>query len=374
MAIKIFLFLLSFVLIQNSEAQLRCFDLFAGNESYAQVIDQLNAKFNKNIFSTDLQSVLSPQVYDPSILEDFKIQNQKFRLKKALKQLKNADEWTRYDFEKFSKKLLKLSFLLNDSFLKDIPSEQRLLFIEARHAALARGLEDFFFHDAPATPKSIRQKVFSWLVEALRPVYWRWALVLVKVPKLDGVVMTPEDAALILWQGTENRQDLIEKYDLVNLKEKLLSLDASSLSFSKWKDVTKSIPEMSLVDWKNSATSASRSLRSVIFLNSIKGKYYFNSLGTLWNYSVLTMTLATIPIYGTISFIELKESGEIKAAQFYEPLIHATQAAAQVDQHQLNIEKDMQDFSEKVWKIKHRMPTSNELKKYRQMLEEKYAR
>ncbi|MBC7465389.1 MAG: hypothetical protein H7256_05300 [Bdellovibrio sp.] len=308
--IKILFILISILLVQNSEAQLRCSDLFVGDKyTYAKVIDSINSENNKNIFNNDFDKILNPDLTDKNLWQELKLRKQAFFLGRKLKELKDAGEWNQYEFDNFSKKLSKLSYLTDLNVLKTMSKNEQIIYLQARHSALSEGLENYFFKNT-STPITVRKKIYHWMMVPFQAVWWRWVFAPAVMPKLHGRVLSAEDASALLWEGPQKRADLVDKYSL-NFKDMPASFYLNIFS-------------------------------------TAQGKHYFNSASTLYNYGILAVALGAMPIYGYLAFTEVKATGTTQAVTMLSPTLKSSEEAARVNYSQLAADKDLQNTIELV--------------------------
>lgn len=341
---KIVLILIFLMIGQNSQAQLRCSELFQKTNflgqivnievaekkilrklerrEFAEVIDSLNSKTNNNIFKTSIDQIINPDLTDKNLWQQVKLRKQAYSLGQKLKELRNANEWTQYEFDNFSKKLSKISYLTDSTVLKTMTEKEKVIFLQARHSALSKGLEAYFFQES-TTPLTVRKKIFQWMMLPFQAIWWRWAFAPVNMPKLNGSVMTAEDATALLWEGPQNRPDLVEKYSLT-FKDKPISFYLNIFS-------------------------------------SAQAKHYFNSTATLYNYGILITSLAALPMYGYLTFTELKAEGVAQATTLLTPTLKMAQEMDRMDFNKLAEEKDLNNTIELFRSKKQRDPTAEEI-------------
>ena len=305
MTSKVLIALLVLFVTLSSEAQLRCFSLFATNEInspqyFAEVVDTLNSKYNDFLFTENLIEKIesAPQL---------KARYQAFKLKRMLKSLKGSSNWDRYDFENFATRLERLTFLTDSSVIKNMTSQDKILYVQARHTLLARGLEDFLFVNTTTTP-SMKRKIFEWVMTPFKDIYSRWTFAMFSMPKLNGAVLPAELAAKIAWEGLDKNSEALKPY----------------LLHSQFKS-------------------------------------YFNVFSVTYNWSLVAALFIGFPTYAYLTYSDLQEKGTQQVQVLFSPLVQHSQEMAQTDFHQLASEKSIQYFTNE-FKLQYgREPNAEEL-------------
>jgi len=289
--VTVFLLMISL----NSEAQLRCFDLFTQAEAessqyYAEVIDSLNEKYNHFLFSKNISESLTPNLEGSSFSARTGARYQAFKLNRLLKKMKSADSWDRYDFEKFAKKLEQLSFLSDPSVTKGMTFKEKLLYRQARHSLLAKGLESFLFDGTKALP-SFKRKVFNWVMTPFKDIYSRWTFMMFYMPKLDGAILPVEIAAKVAWSGVDANHDLLEPY-----------------------------------------------------MKHSQFKYFFNVFSASYNWTLVAAIFVGLPAYSYMTYSDLQEKGAQQVQILFEPLVTHSEQMAKTNYHELAREQSLAHF------------------------------
>ncbi len=311
MKLKNVFFSVLFVLSINSEAQLRCFNLFTTEEIgtskyYATVMDALNEKYNNFLFNENFAEKLENNFENKSFTAQTKARYQTFKLRRALKTLKSVGAWDRYDFDNFSRRLEQLTFLTDLSLLKDMSRQDKILYSQARHSLISKGLEEFLFSGSKA-PESVKKKAFNWFMVGLNEVS-RWSFALLYMPKLDGSLMPIDVAAKIAWEGLDNNRQLLEPYK------------------------------------KHS-----------------QFKSYFNIFSSTYNWAVVGAIFIALPAYGYLTFKDLQETGNQQAAALFTPLLAHAEQMAKTDYHQTALTMETEHFKEEVQLQLGREPDEREM-------------
>lgn len=346
MNFKVLFFLFLFAFTQNSEAQLRCFNLFATNQqdyqtskpkkeikekkiqNDAKIIDAINSYYNQNIFEKNFSAVLNG--YSKNIFEDVKLSYQAAKLRKALKELKNAGDWNDYEFENFSKKLLKISFLSNPEVIDKMEPAERAIFLQAKHTALTEGLKSFFF-EGTNTSEKVQRTVFQWIKFPFQKVYLRWLIAPVKMPTLNGTVISLPDAEKLLWSGTKNNPEIVAKYKLSGLYD---YLDFRNKTFRDYFNV----------------------------FSTAQGKQAFNTyLSPMYNWSILSAVIISFSAYSYLTYGEIMEAADQKSQQTMAPTVKFSEDAAKADYNDFALKRDIANYTSVVQMKYHRDPTPEEL-------------
>ncbi|MFZ3231340.1 MAG: hypothetical protein WA160_14115 [Pseudobdellovibrio sp.] len=311
MNLKIFAILFSIFMFQNSEAQLRCFDLFMPIQNsslhFAKRIDELNATSNNKLFNAELSQALKPDLADKQFSEQLKLRYRAFNLNRLLKKLKTAENWDRYEFENFAKKLEKLSYLTNSEVIKNLSKSDYIIYQQARHSLLADGLEGYFFNDANLST-SLQLKIFDLIMMPFKDIYFRWTYSLFSMPKMNGAILPPDIAAEVLWKGVNNTRDLVAPY-----------------------------------------------------LVQTNGKHYFNVFSSAYNWALISALFLGAPTYGYLTYTDLEAKGQTQAIALFTPMLKQSQEAANQDYHVLAKEKESKYFIQEFRLLKNRDPNPQEL-------------
>ena len=312
MTSKTFILLLVLFISLSSEAQLRCFSIFANNEInspqyFAEVVDTLNSKYNNFLFTENLADRLDHPADQSNFIDQTRARLQAFKLKRMMKSLKSASSWDRYDFETFAARLERLTFLTDSSVLKNMTAKDKILYAQARHTLLARGLEDFLFVNTMTSP-SMKRKIFEWVMTPFKDIYSRWTFAMFTMPKLNGAVLPSDLAAKIAWEGLDKNAELLKPY----------------LLHSQFKS-------------------------------------YFNVFSVTYNWSLVAALFIGFPSYAYLTYSDLQEKGTQQVQVLFSPLVQHSQEMAQTDFHHLASEKSIQYFTDE-FKLQYgREPNSQEL-------------
>lgn len=328
MNFRIVLFLLGSIFFQYSEAQLRCIHLFSSKEVHAELIDQINDRYNRNIFNKPLVTVLDVESLNRNIFQDFQARRQSVKLGRLLKQLKNAGEWDAYEYDQFAKKLSQLSFLTTRTSDEGMTATEKIYFQKAQQDALAYGLEKFFFEGAKA-PVTVKRKVFDWFLWVIHDVRTRWLSAPFNMPKLNGRVLTEDDIAKILWNGSQNVPEVTAKYEL---------------------------------DWTKPVQTTFN------IFSTAPGKYYFNKASKAYNWALVSAIFLGVPSYVYVSYTTMVAEGQAHATAILTPALNSSAAASRADQHLLSVQRELDLFAESVRFKKHRDPTEQEMEIARQII------
>lgn len=306
-----FSFLVLFFTV-NSEAQLRCFNLFTENkvetpQYYAEVIDSLNLKYNNFLFEASLSEALRPDLDNKSFPQQTKARYQAFKLRRMLKTLKSSEFWDQYDFENFAKKLERLTFLSDLSVTKTMTLKDKTLYLQARHSLLAKGLENFLFFDSKTSP-SMKRKIFNWVMVPFKDIYLRWTYALFYMPKLNGAVLPVNIATKIAWEGLDKNQDLLKPY-----------------------------------------------------LRNSQFKSFFNVFSTTYNYTLVAALFIGLPAYSYFTYTQIQEKGSAQVQILFKPLVQHSEELAKTNFHVLASEKSLQYFKEEFVLKFGREPNAEEL-------------
>ena len=312
MRLRLFVSFLIISFTLNSEAQLRCFSFFtsANLESpqyYAEVIDQLNSKYNNFLFEKSLADSRLPELISKSFSERTQARYQAFKLNRILKSLKSSSSWDKYDFENFAKKLERLTFLTDTSVTIGMNRQDRVLYEQARHSLLAKGLENFLFVDTKAS-QSLKLKVFNWVMVPFKDFYNRWTYAMVFMPKLNGALLPDDLAAQIAWQGLDRNREFVAAYLLHS-------------------------------EFKN----------------------FFNVFSATYNWTLVAAIFVALPAYSYLTFTEIQETGNAKVQALFDPLLQQSKEMAQVDYHQRSNELTLKFFTEEFLVTYNRLPNEIEL-------------
>ena len=296
---KLFSFLSIFVLIfsLNSEAQLRCLNIFsvapAGSPLYyAEVIDSLNSKYNHFILEKNITDFLQPDLTNKSWTAQTKARYRAFKLRRLLKPLRNAGSWDLYDFENFSKKLEQITFLSDKSVTKEMSRNDRILYLQARHSLLTKGLESFLFTGTDAPP-SMKRKIFTWVMIPFKDIYSRWPFALLYMPKLNGALLPLDLAAKVAWEGLDKNRDLLQPY----------------LLHSQFKS-------------------------------------FFNTFSVTYNWTLVAALFIGLPAYSYLTYSNLQEHGSEQVQMLFGPLIQQSEEMAKEDYHTVASQKSITHFKE----------------------------
>jgi hypothetical protein len=328
-----FLSILFFLIIsKNSEAQLRCFNLFESKQSYAQVIDSINSENKNKIFQTELSSFFDSDKRNVNYFEKYKMWRRDSKLSKQLKQLKNAGDWSQYDFDNFTKNLLKLSFLSDSNAMTEMTQSEKIIYLSARQKVLSEGLRKFFFQER-TTPISIKRKIFEIIMVPFQDIYMRWTMAPFYMPKLNGPGITMLDAQKLLWDGLENSPEIIQKYSL--------STEGKDLLFY------------------------------LKIFSTPEAKFYFNRASSMYNWGLLTALLVGPSLYFYSTVERLQDDGNRHAAELIAPMLNHSKEIANTDYHQLAAEKDLTNMIENFKLQFGRDPSPHELEFIKKVIQDK---
>lgn len=317
----VLLFFLGFV--QNSEAQMsaRCFDLFATAQTgtvqyYAEFIDSLNKQSNQIIFSQALSEKINPTFDDMVFKDRVSARFQAYKLKRLLKQLKNADGIDAYDFEVLATKLERLTFLTDPTVTNSMSAVDKAVYKQAQHSILAKGLENFLFDSTIAASKSMKRKIFDLIMVPFKEIYFRWSYAYLSMPKLNGAVLPTELALKIAWSGIEaNRVELAP------------------------------------------------------YLKDIKFKKYFNQFSKTYNWMLVSAIFVGLPTYGYITYHNAVVKGQQHFEQMMAPVIGQVDAMSTVIYVDQTAQKRLENFTIQFRQKKHREPTAAEIELAKNLIE-----
>ncbi len=311
---KIFSFFSFIVLVfsLNSEAQLRCLNIFSVAPPssplyYAEVIDSLNSKYNNFILDKNITDFMQPDLAAKSFTAQTKARYQAFKLRRLLKPLKNAGSWDRYDFDNFAKKLEQITFLSDLNVTKDMSRSDRILYMQARHSLLAKGLESFLFTGTDATP-SMKRKVFTWVMTPFKDIYSRWPFALFYMPKLNGAVLPLDLAVKVAWEGVDKNRELLKPY-LLN---------------SQFKSV-------------------------------------FNTFSVTYNWTLVAALFIGLPAYSYLTYSHLQEHGSEQVQMLFGPLVQHSEEMAKTDYHSIASQKSIEHFKKDFRETYGRDPNNEEM-------------
>ncbi len=311
---KLFSFVSILVLVfsLNSEAQLRCLNIFSTTvpESphyYAEVIDALNSKYNHFILDKKITDFINPDLASKSFSEKTKARYQAFKLRRLLKPLKNSGSWDRYDFENFAKKLEQITFLTDTSVTQAMSRSDRILYMQARHSLLAKGLESFLFTGTDVAP-SMKRKVFTWVMTPFKEIYSRWPFALFYMPKLNGALLPLDLAVKVAWEGVDANRELLKPY----------------LLHSEFKS-------------------------------------FFNIFSATYNWTLVAALFVGLPAYSYITYSHLQEHGSQQVQMLFGPLVQHSEEMAKTDYHTVASEKSMHHFKKDFREAYGRDPNEEEM-------------
>lgn len=279
----------------RAQSPLRCFSLFSTQEInspqyFADAVDSLNDKYNRFIFEKNLSSFVQADVADQKLPARVKARYQAFKFRRLLKDLKTSSQWDRYDFEVFANRLEKLTFLSDPAVTKDMALNDRILYQQARHSLLAKGLENFLF-DQTKTPPTVRAKIFKWVMLPFKDIYSRWTFAFMTMPKLHGAILPIEIAEKIVWEGLDANRELLTPY-----------------------------------------------------LKHAQFKSFFNVFSATYNWTLVAAIFVGLPTYSYWTYTQLLERGQEQVQVLFTPLLQQSKAMAQTDYHQLANEKTRENF------------------------------
>lgn len=247
-----FILLLTF---QNSGAvALRCSDLFAlqskvsldfanakdSAEHYAQALDVLNEKYNRFLFTNNLQESLKPDLDGLSFFEATQARYRAHRLRKTLIKLHEFDQYLNpkadreedlYALEKVAIKLERLTFLNDRSVTQGMSLVERVDFNQARHSLLSQGMARFLFDGEPPPPPGVLRKILTPFRIALKEVYFRWVFALGYMPKLHGSAIPFEIIEKVVLEGYDQNKDLLKPYLLTARGKAFFNVFSSSYNY-----------------------------------------------------------------------------------------------------------------------------------------------
>ncbi len=295
-----------------AQSPLRCFSLFSHSEEnspqfYADIVDGLNVRNNHFIFEKNLSQFVSADLENKNLPARTKARYQAFRFRRLLSEMKTAESWDRYDFEIFAKRLEQLTFLSDASLTKKMSLNDRILYRQARHSLLAKGLENFLF-DGTKASLSVRQKVFNWLMIPFKDIYSRWTFAFIMMPKLHGAILPLELAERIAWEGLDANRELLAPY----------------LKHSQFKS-------------------------------------FFNVFSSTYNWALVGAIFVGLPAYSYWTYTQLAERGAEQVQILFTPMLEQSKRMAETDYHQVAEEKTKTHFLEEFKLQMGRDPNQTEL-------------
>jgi hypothetical protein len=309
----IFLFIFGFFL--NSEAQIvtRCFNLFSSQkmgsiEYFAEFIDSLNKQSNTFLFEKSVAAHIHANLTELVFTDRVSARYRAFKLRRILNELKAADKFDTYDFENLSLKLERLTYLTDPTVTDSMPSEDKIIYKQAQHSILSKGLENFLFDSNSHATRSMKSKFFEALMVPFKDIYSRWYYSFLNMPKLNGAVLPFDLAMKIAWSGIENNKALLEPY-----------------------------------------------------FKSAKFKNYFNKFSKSYNWMIVTAIFAGIPAYVYYTYKTAIEKGHQHFASAMVP-VEENIVQVQVSVHsEIDGKKRLKNFIVNFKKKNNREPTRSEI-------------
>jgi len=239
-----------FLVFQNSKAEgLRCSDLFVKRidfthakdsaDHYAEVLDILNEKYNRFLFTENLQQTLRPDLDGMSIFDATQARYNAFRLRRNLIKLHEFDQYLNekadreedlYALEKLAVKLEKLTFLNDRSVTEGMSVIELTDFNQARHSLLSGGLAKFLFDGEKPTP-SLARKILTPIRVPLKEIYVRWVFALGYMPKLRGAVIPFELIEKVVLEGYDENKQLLKPYLLTSRGKAFFNAFSTSYNY-----------------------------------------------------------------------------------------------------------------------------------------------
>jgi hypothetical protein len=215
-------------LASSPSMKLRCFDLFAEQKAtaqktsapyYAEALDYLNSKYNNILFKQNVLELAQPDLKNLAFSENISARYKARKLRKTLIELHALDQSLNakakaklYDLEKIAVQIEKLSFLMDDSQIKNMSVADRIAFRQVQHSVLTKGLSEFLFTRGTEVSTSTRAKIKDILLAPFKKVYLRWLVSPIMMPHLDGTVIPYEVIEKVVWEGYENSKEDIAPY------------------------------------------------------------------------------------------------------------------------------------------------------------------
>lgn len=304
-----FILMMSF---NSGAAGLRCFNLFSKNEQgtieyNAEFLDLLNTQADGALFQKKLSDSLETNLDDQNIFSQGVARYRAFKLRRLVKKLNEAGNWDRYDFENYSKKIERLSFLMDNSIAKNMSSRDQVLYRQAQHSLLAKGLENFFFDKQSKVNPSVRQKIFQSIMVPFKDIYMRWTYAWMLMPKLNGAVIPVDLAMKVLWEGVDAHRAELQPYIL-----------------------------------------------------RAQTKNFFNTFSVVYNWSLVTAIFVGLPIYSHYVYQDIQVRGNEQIKVLFQPLVEQSQAAAQKDYVEVSKTLMRKNFYESFQAKYEREPTAYE--------------
>ncbi len=220
----------------------------------AAILDYLNLKFNKFMFSDSVMDRMDPKTSDLAFASRTKARYQAFKLKRILKELTDTST-EKYELDNLAKRLVDLTFLSDPTVTKEMSFNDKKLYRQAQMSIIRNGLERFLFNDKPVPP-TLKRKIFNLVLVPFKQQYFRWTMAFIYMPKLNGIVMPYELAAKIAWYGLDANRDALKPY-----------------------------------------------------VKTILGKSYFNVFSSVYNWSLVTALFVGLPTYGVYKWDQWSEEG-----------------------------------------------------------------
>ncbi len=208
--------------------KLRCFDLFAEQSAptqetsaayYAEALDYLNSKYNNILFKNSVLELAQPDLKNLSLIENLNTRYKARKLRKtlielhALDQSLNADAKAKiYNLEKLAVQIEKLSFLMNDSLIKNMSVADRIIYKQVQHSVLTKGLSDFLFTRGVQLSTTNKARIKDIILAPFKKVYLRWIVSPIMMPHMDGAVIPYEVVEKVVWDGLENSKEILAPY------------------------------------------------------------------------------------------------------------------------------------------------------------------
>jgi hypothetical protein len=209
-------------------SQLRCFNLFATQTAekrktsapyYAEVLDAINAKHNQFLFNERVLDLTNPDLKNLTLVENIKSRYYARKLKKVLINLYYMDQFSNpkakakiYNLEQIATQIEKLTFIMDDSQLKNISVNDRIAFKQVQHSLLTHGLADFLFTKNIQVSSVEKNKIKEKILAPFKKVYLRWLMSPIMMPRLDGAVIPYDVIENVIWNGYENSKKQLEPY------------------------------------------------------------------------------------------------------------------------------------------------------------------